>query len=125
MSASAEVPTFVVPDPDLSWIRVDYEVQFRFGEVEVRLGSAFRLTLDGETFNLSARDHVDLGPVLRVFPGACRDLAADADGTLRLSLEGGAVITASPSDEFEAWAVAGAGQRLVVCAPGGTLAVWD
>jgi hypothetical protein len=64
MTAADEVPTFAVPDPDLSWIRVDYEVQLCFGEVEVRLGSAFHLTVDGKTFDLSPSDHARLGPVL-------------------------------------------------------------
>jgi hypothetical protein len=47
-----------------------------------------------------------------------------ATGTLHLTIGPYAVI-APPSPRYESWSVAGPGKELVVCLPGGGLAVWD
>lgn len=120
-----EQPSLTLVERDLSWLRFDYEIQLRFGDAEVRLSGAFRLTLDGRDYDLHPAHHADLGPVLRLFPGACESLVVESDGTLRLTFESGHAITAPPDERFEAWAVAGAGPHLVVCAPGGAVAVFD
>jgi hypothetical protein len=47
-------------------------------------------------------------------------------GVLVLSFEDGRTLRCEPDVEFEAWqVVGGTPQNLVVCSPGGELAVWD
>ena len=47
-------------------------------------------------------------------------------GTLLLSFAGGSLLRCEPDPRYEAWQVVGGSpQYLVVCKPGGELAVWD
>jgi Family of unknown function (DUF6188) len=47
-------------------------------------------------------------------------------GTLVLSLSDGSLLRCEPDERYEAWQVVGGSpQYLVVCEPGGELAVWD
>jgi hypothetical protein len=48
------------------------------------------------------------------------------DGVLVLTFQGGPALRCDPSEEFEAWQVVGGKPEfLVVCCPGGEIAVWD
>jgi Family of unknown function (DUF6188) len=48
------------------------------------------------------------------------------DGTLMLSFANGSLLRCEPDARYEAWQVVGGSpQSLVVCQPGGELAVWD
>jgi hypothetical protein len=47
-----------------------------------------------------------------------------ATGTLEF-LVGPYAVHAAPSPKYEAWNVAGPDKQLVVCTPGGELAIWD
>jgi hypothetical protein len=48
------------------------------------------------------------------------------DGTLDLAFSDGSSLRCPPDDRYEAWQVVGGfPEHLVVCTPGGELAVWD
>jgi hypothetical protein len=52
--------------------------------------------------------------------------AATAGGALMLTFVDGATLRCDPSEDYEAWQVVGGSpEHLVVCMPGGELAVWD
>lgn len=51
-------------------------------------------------------------------------VAAD-DGELRIDLDSGHRLVVEPDPYFEAWNVTAPGRYLVVCMPGGELAVWS
>jgi hypothetical protein len=52
--------------------------------------------------------------------------SVDPDGTLCLAFNGGASLRCEPDPQYEAWQVVGGDpQTLVVCMPGGELAIWD
>lgn len=51
--------------------------------------------------------------------------SADADGTLSLTVANGATLHVAPSEDFEAWTLAGPHGQKIVCLPGGQLATWD
>ena len=48
-----------------------------------------------------------------------------AEGVLTLRFDQGPVITVKPDDRFEAWQVRNDAGLLIVCTPGGELAVWS
>jgi hypothetical protein len=52
--------------------------------------------------------------------------ASTEDGTLVLSFGDGGVLRCYPDPNYEAWqVVGGTPQHLIVCTPGGELAIWD
>jgi hypothetical protein len=71
----------------------------------------------------------DKNGVDRVIASMVGNLVSDAstlDGTLVLSFDDGSVLRCEPDQQYEAWQVVGGSpQYLVVCLPGGELAVWD
>jgi hypothetical protein len=67
--------------------------------------------------------------VARVLVSMVRSVVSDTStegGTLLLSFADGSLLRCEPDPRYEAWQVAGGSpQYLVVCKPGGELAVWD
>jgi Family of unknown function (DUF6188) len=52
--------------------------------------------------------------------------ASADDGTLRLAFDDGSLLRCRPDPKYEAWEVVGGDpQALVICLPGGELAIWD
>ncbi|WP_405135994.1 DUF6188 family protein [Nocardia sp. NBC_01388] len=51
--------------------------------------------------------------------------AVDSGGTLRMLLDSGTQLEVEPDRYYEAWHVTDPGIYLVVCMPGGELAVWS
>lgn len=67
--------------------------------------------------------------VTRLLASMVNSVVADTsteDGTLVLSFADGSLLRCQPDERYEAWQVVGGSpQHLVVCEPGGELAVWD
>ncbi|MET9491338.1 DUF6188 family protein [Nocardia sp. NPDC006630] len=57
--------------------------------------------------------------------GVIVSAAVDSDGTLRMLLDSGAQLAVEPDRYYEAWHVTAPGIYLVVCMPGGELAIWS
>lgn len=119
-----DLPDIAVEERELTFIRVDHQVRFQFGETEVMIESPFTLLAQGQEYESDPEHREGLGPVLALYPDSLRTLVVDQDGTLRLDWESGAALTVPPDPRFEAWQVSGPGHRLIVCTPGGSLAVW-
>ena len=66
-----------------------------------------------------------LGPILRLFNTTVIRILAEEDGSLRLETEEGYVLTVSANPDYESWEFVGRDGSLVVCTPGGELAIWD
>lgn len=125
-AAPAEVSVLEVEDRDLDFIRVDHEVRFHFGATQVVVGSSFTVVTDGVEHRLDPERRGELGPVLALYPDVLRELSVGGDGTLRVDLESGSIVTVPPDPHYEAWQVAGPGTRLVVSTAGGaSVAVWS
>jgi hypothetical protein len=71
----------------------------------------------------------DRGRVTRVLTGTASCVVSDTStehGTLVLSFTDGSLLRCGPDPRYEAWTVVGGSpQHLVVCEPGGEVAVWD
>lgn len=89
--------------------------------------SPLRLEVDGNCFSLSPEEDADaVVQPLRELVGRTVDIAtADESGTLQVIFEGGARLTVEADEMYEAWNVSGPGGALVVCTPGGELAIWQ
>jgi uncharacterized protein DUF6188 len=88
------------------------------------IGAHTLTTSDGAAHAIDAEEPESAGPDLALV-GARVERAAIEDGTLRLVLSDGSEIRCEPSDAYEAWqVVGGAPERLVVCTPGGDVAIW-
>jgi hypothetical protein len=125
------------------------EVDFLIGRVveELRIRNGIRVVFDsGESvcptlyasigtclyFDAAGKPHEVVGkdvwtfaPVLDIVGKEIKGVATDG-GTLVLNFTDGSSLSCPPDDRYEAWEVAGGSpQNLVVCTPGGELAVWD
>jgi hypothetical protein len=81
-------------------------------------------TRDGATYAVSPKDPASVGPVLAIV-GQEVEGAVIEDGALTLGLSDGSKIRCEPDDRYEAWqVVGGTPEHLVICMPGGEIAVW-
>jgi hypothetical protein len=63
---------------------------------------------------------------LTALVGRTVSAASAPSGSLRLAFTDGSVLRCDPDPQYEAWQVAGGDpQALIVCEPGGELAIWD
>ena len=79
-------------------------------------GTEFRLNPEGEGMHLA--------PILRVRRTNVKSGTAFKDGRLHVLFEDNSYVEVPPSQEFEAWNIAGPDGLLIVSTPGGDLAIW-
>lgn len=89
------------------------------------LGPSEYTNLEGVVHLIAPDVPATLGPVLALVGQSV--IAADTPGgCLVLAFSSGAELRCRPHETYEAWEVAGGSPAdLVVCLPGGELAVWD
>jgi hypothetical protein len=105
---------FVLDEPALSFIRVDYRSKLQFGRTEVVIGGPFELEINGVVHHLDPQRWDALGPLVALFPGSVRWLWASAQGDLTAVFEGGAKVMVAPDAMSKAWSVGN-----VYCVPAG------
>lgn len=120
------VPRLQLEGEDLTSVRIDNQTHLTFGATEVTIGTPFRITSGGATYELDPETQSGLGPLLAIYPATLLSAAVDAQLTLRLEFVGGEVLEISEDRSYESWEIRGPGSRLIVCPPagGGGLAVW-
>jgi hypothetical protein len=121
-------------------IRLDRDVGFLVGrtvvEVQRNPGGGARIIFDlGDGpepalyADVGSCLYEDGSGVTRVLTGMASGVVSDTSaegGTLVLSFTDGSVLRCAPDPRHEAWEVVGGSpQHLVVCQPGGEVAVWD
>jgi hypothetical protein len=93
-------------------------------EFELRIEGPFTLRQpDGEELSLMPEETPSLGPALRLLRREVSSARAHKDGRLEVLFSDGSSLSVGPDQHYEAWELAGSGQRLV-STPGGDLAVW-
>lgn len=117
-----------VPKQELSRIYVDHAVGLQFfveQATTVRIETPFKI-LDGpRELQVIVAQSSTLVHVLNLLHEQLLDANAQSDGTLRLVFANGVVIVVPPDPNYEAWTLEGPAGYLVVCRPGGELAVWQ
>ena len=94
----------------------------------IRIESPFTMTAPEGEVRLSPEtdpsEHLE-GVLQRLCGLAIKRASADSDGTLVVLFDGDRRLSVEPDAAYEAWTVTRADGMMVVCMPGGTLAVWD
>ncbi|QLY33824.1 DUF6188 family protein [Nocardia huaxiensis] len=103
-------------DPLLIIEAGEYELHIE-GELAVHDPSAQTL------HRIPGEPHTD--ELVQALDGEITYAAATSDGQLRIDLDSGQRLVVEPDRFFEAWTVTAPGRYLVVCMPGGELAVWS
>ncbi len=118
---------------DFSWVgkveqlRLDYRFALLIGsKCELHIGGVARLVggpgdpslmvTDPEGYNVAAG--------LRLLHDDVTEAIAFKTGVLRVRFASGRELWVTPDDAYEAWGTSGPGTAMVVCMPGGELAVW-
>jgi hypothetical protein len=112
------------PASDLTFIRIDHQSRIQVERFEFVIGLPFSLKSDGVAYALDPAERSGLGPFLALYPDTLEEVTVDGQRTLALRFGGGASITVPANPKWEAWQIVGPGTALVVCSPGGRLAIW-
>lgn len=107
---------------------VEYSAVLKFsGKYMVRIESPFILHLRENEYQLSPEgDPTEaFDPVRELIGQTVTQSVAEDTGILRLAFANGASVVVEPDEAYEAWTASGPRGMLVVCMPGGELAIWD
>jgi hypothetical protein len=106
---------------------VEYSILLRLSDgFFIRIESRLTLDFPGGTVVWSPDDRRSepLQPFLDLTGQAIAESATDS-GILTLAFTNGSRLCVKPDRDYEAWTVSGPDGMLVVCMPGGELAIWD
>jgi hypothetical protein len=89
------------------------------------VGNCTYVDASGAAHDITPEDPSTVGPVLASV-GQLLATVSTSGGTLEFRFSIGGYLRCESAEEYEAWQVVGGSpQHLVVCLPGGELAVWD
>lgn len=112
----------------LQSVLVEYTLRMQFADVYfVVVESPFRLEVNGVGVLLSPEEDADeaFEPIRQLVGQTVEDASADENGLLSIRFSGGTQIVVPPDKDYEAWSSSGPRGALVVCTPGGKLAIWS
>lgn len=107
---------------------IEYTLRLQLsGERFVVVESPFTIHSREQTFSLAPETYPDdIAPPVRLLVGlTVQEAASDELGALRIGFVGGTRLDVPPDDAYDAWNVSGSNGALVVCTPGGELAIWS
>jgi hypothetical protein len=119
---------FEVGENKVDRIVVDFAVTFEIDNeprLSIRVEGGFRMCLADRVLELDPDDHSTLGPALSLFGKKLEKVVAFHDGRLELSFVNVGSVVVDALSMYEAWQISTETGVLVVCMPGGELAVWD
>ncbi|ORA51976.1 hypothetical protein BST22_13730 [Mycolicibacterium chubuense] len=109
-------------------VLIEHSVLLQLSEGHfVLIASPFTLVREGMLVAFSPEEDPDeaFGPIRQLIRRAVVEATADESGLLRICFGDGTALQVPSDDAYEAWNVSGPGGALVVCMPGGELAVWN
>ena len=104
---------------------ISYEVETSDGTATLRIEGEFHLESHNEQYSLSPETPLCLGPALALLHSSIQTASAQSDGKLVLRLEDGRSLSINADEEYEAWQLKGPNKLMLVCMPGGNIAVWQ
>lgn len=105
---------FSLTEPEISWIRIDYQSRLQFGQAELVIETPFLLTTMEQRYQLNPNERIGLGPLTALYPDTATEVLMSRNGELSLTFASGATLTVPPDSRYEAWSLAG-----FACVPGG------
>lgn len=112
----------------LQSVLIEHSVVMRLTEgYFVLVASPFTLHREGLSVAFSPEEDSDeaFAPIRQLVGQVIVEATADESGALRICVDDGTVLRVPSDDAYEAWNLSGPHGALVVCMPGGELAVWD
>jgi hypothetical protein len=107
---------------------VEYTVALHLSDgFFIRIESPFTLDLPDRSISLSPEDSSaeSFAPLRDLVGRVVTESTVDDAGALTVAFEGDARLLVEPDSAYEAWTVSGPRGMMVVCMPGGELAIWD
>ena len=114
---------------------VDYAFSLNFTNIDsgkksdrlsVRIEGPFTFRDASGEYSLNPSEApTELGPALQTCRTAPTRFVVEENGTLTISFERDISIIVPPLDRYEAWTSNGPGESVLVCTPGGHVAVFD
>jgi hypothetical protein len=116
------VPLGGVP---IGLIQVDFRLTFIADVLHLVCETGFTIE-DGEHSDwVDPTDLATILPAIKLFNRRLESVLIYKNGMLRLHLEDGARLRVLPHESYEAWNLSGEGGLMMVCMPGGEVAVWS
>ncbi|MBI3326060.1 MAG: hypothetical protein HYZ81_05085 [Nitrospinae bacterium] len=94
-------------------------------ETTIRIEGNFVFRVSGAEHRLSPEQPTALGPALSIIHKGVVSAWVHKGGCLEVNFSDGSGLSVEPDAEYEAWEIVGSGGLRVVCAPGGTLSIWQ
>jgi uncharacterized protein DUF6188 len=97
------------------------------GDYEIRTGTPFLLSTPAGNFRFQPDEEPEgnLDRLRELIGHTVTEATTDKSGTLHVAFDNNARLRIDPDTSYEAWTVSGPHGMLVVCMPGGELAIWD
>jgi hypothetical protein len=112
-------------------IQIDYRLGLLLSDgkasTNIHISTLGRLTWPGGEALLEPEETASLSPILPLANKGVRSVTIRATGHLRVEFAGGHVLEVAPDDQYEAWQLGcsvGARGVMMVCSPGGSVAVF-
>jgi hypothetical protein len=77
---------FSLTEPQISWVRIDYQARIQFGEAELVIETPFELTVMGKSHELDPNDRGGLGPLAALFPDTATEILMSKEGELGVTI---------------------------------------
>ncbi|MDW5614059.1 MULTISPECIES: DUF6188 family protein [Mycolicibacterium] len=112
----------------LQSVLIEYTLRMQLSDVYfIVIESPFNVDSHGESVSLSPEEDADeaFQPIRQLVGQTVEEATADETGALRVRFSDGTRLEVPPDEAYEAWSVSGPNGALVVCTPGGKLAIWS
>jgi hypothetical protein len=91
----------------------------------VRIEGEFTIVERGQACRLTPSEPRGLGPAVALFGQVVSSARVSEKGRLEIAFDDGRSMRVEPDTRYEAWEFFGPGGMRAVCAPGGTISVWQ
>lgn len=95
-------------------------------DYEIDIAGEFSMRIGGEQINFDLTEHgLEPAELPSLLHRKIASAIAEESGALALDFEDGTRLRVEPSPRYEAWTMTGPHGRMIVCMPGGELAIWS
>lgn len=135
VTSRIEIPesgdTFGLPivGREVSRLILDFRLTFQFlgddDDVDLTIATPFIINAGGRAQRLDPERPESLGPALPLLRQVIESATVDEGGFLEVVFAKGPALRVEPDPNYEAWQSRSSRGAMLICLPGGSLAVWD
>ncbi len=112
-------------DAKLTYLHIDFRLSLDITEasaaISLILETQFYLQHEGDVISIMPSDTASIAPILPLFNSSVDVIEIRAGGHLTVGFTDGHSLNIDPHPKYEAWQLAGTGNFLFVCEPGGRI----